>query len=364
MKEQKDITNRHPAMVEGGIVSMVTGNTVDSERYRDHRRRIDTRLHELITNSRNSTILQREYSKYRNKQNKGLPLGKEAAHFVSAIDAMTLAVDIPGLYSVFSEFMPARRVIDYLELTGSLEMRGGKTMFMGSGRTMHEVMAWFCAIPDQSKVEEVVSTDLARLDQVLSLSFHENYQPFERMKILQMAGYNPVPTISGSATSVDPMISSEEIVSVFSQIYLPHFDHTHHVRTLRDHISLEPPSGQYDNLLIQRADPYVYSHVEPDGSIVFDESFYNMLRYVHDEGQVIISIGRGNNYEELSLRKNFLNQMARSVRQIGFSCKHIRLGININPNAKVENESIPNLAFGMEDHILEVAILKKGSRKK
>jgi hypothetical protein len=345
----------------GYMRSMVLDLTREQEQYfRQRRIQRDMFLYKMLLEKVGEpTTLFKRYNHYRNKFEKGTALSDDEAFVVTGVNSIAHIIAIPGLYPLFPEFLTQARAFDYLELTGNLKKRDENTLFMGSGRTMPEVLAWKLKPPELHIVEKAIKTQTTDFLYCLSSDPSED-EMYRLLEEVQKRRDELIQLRSGSSESVEPDHTWDRFIPIVGNAYGLDTGNVHYSDTLAGYLQSQPPTGQFNNLVLQRADPAVY--MQQDGSGGLSDDFIKMLGYVGERGEVFISVGLGNSREEYNQRVHFLNGL-ENIRSMGFSyVPHVFTGNNWH--VEPEDASIKDLLFGMEDDICAAVVLRRKAEGK
>lgn len=205
------------------------------------------------------------------------------------VETATLELEYPQL-TLVPMFPSLYRFLRTEELNNALT-RGGETMLVGSGTTLYESLAMTVEQPSQGKVEEVFSEFGPKINSLFARrkNISNGEQPVNKAPLLphRIVAFEPDKRQTSGFERANQFFSTDTIIeNKPAKENIGKFSHE-----------------SFQNIMLNRLDPAVFSSSP--------KFFADLMQLVEPGGSLVVTIGTGNNPEELTLRKNFLDQIVQ-----------------------------------------------------
>ncbi len=244
------------------------------------------------------TTLREDPGYYSELANKGEQLTLSEAKDMAIMEGATLITQHPRLLIQTVHFINLYRIVRTSELAFGTQ-RGGKSLFIGSGVTLHEFFSMYVKPPTVDQIESLVELNI--LQTVIT---NLNHQP---------------ELLPGQVIAVEPdrkSLSSFEKVS--KDFKIPEGMIQVSPITIGEAIEEDFIPNELDQILWHRAEPSIITGDDPSSKSgkgkrrsrqTSRQLLQNLFDHLRRSGNFITTIGRGNNKHEFFQRRRFLKDV-------------------------------------------------------
>ncbi len=237
------------------------------------------------------------------------------AKYTAAIEASAYLFQYPQLLFITPEFPQCYRFLRTAELMGEIG-RGGETLLVGSGNTLHELLGLYLSPPPEEMLRSYYETDMerfypgAKTNDALN-AFETDEQPIE------------LPLLPGKAHAIEPNPSALEAVKhTRKYITFPDEKLTYYPITIGEALKTALIPKDLDTVLWYRADPEIFISAKgkphkPFSTYENRRNISQILRplcnSLRDYGSFILTVGIGNSQLEEDVRLEFMRALEKRL---------------------------------------------------
>lgn len=213
----------------------------------------------------------------------------------TAVESSVLELKYPQV-TLLPQFPPLFRCLRAMELGGELR-RDGNTLLVGSGTTLYEALAVAVAAPSKAEVEEVAA----------EWSINVNNFHARRNASLRQGDTQSPNLTDHSIVAIEP---DARQVKDFEMVNETFGTNTSIINKTLEEALPDLIGKEFDNIIINRLDPRIFE--------ANSQSLTDLFNLVKEGGNIVFTIGTGNNELERDQRLAFIDSIDNILNQYHF----------------------------------------------